>query len=114
MNGILFYYFGWPDGAVWSNLLASAICAVLVWWRLHRQAVIHHAEVLAQAARHHAERRDQAAALNADLKQQLAAHCADLKEHAEATAHLSAAVAVPQQLLDDIKNRNPPRKPGGT
>lgn len=51
-------YFGVPYGAVWSNLLASLICALLVWWRLRAQAVIHHAEMLAQAERHHRAMKD--------------------------------------------------------
>ena len=27
------FYFGWYQGAVYSNLLASGLCAGLVWWR---------------------------------------------------------------------------------
>lgn len=27
------FYFGWYQGAVYSNLIASGICAGLVWWR---------------------------------------------------------------------------------
>lgn len=47
-------HFGWPAGDVWGNLLASGICAAVVYWRarihLRRQAA-HHAE---QHARTHA------------------------------------------------------------
>lgn len=57
---VLTFYFGWPDGAVWSNLLASAICAGLVYWRLNRQAARHHVQQMALAARHHFERLTQA------------------------------------------------------
>jgi len=46
-------YFGLPYGAVWSNLLASAICAALVWWRIRARMILHHAEQLAQHERHH-------------------------------------------------------------
>ena len=52
---VLHFYFGWPDGAVWSNLLASAICAAFVWWRLRARIIAHHAAMLIQADRHHAE-----------------------------------------------------------
>jgi hypothetical protein len=84
---VLAFYFGWYAGAVWSNLLASAICSGFIWWRLHVQAVAHHAEALAQAARHHAERLRQAA------------------EHHEALkAHVTTAIAhAPKTLV---------RKPG--
>ena len=101
---ILSFYFGWPDGAVWSNLLASAICAVLVWWRLHKQSAAQHAEALAQSARHHVEALAQAEAHHAALKKHIAAGVA--------SAAGAAAVAVPQQLLDDIRNA-PKRAPGG-
>jgi hypothetical protein len=50
---VLNLYFGWPAGAVYSNLLASAICAGLVWWRLRARMVAHHLELLAQNERHH-------------------------------------------------------------
>jgi hypothetical protein len=52
---VLHFYFGWPDGAVYSNLVASAICSVLIWWRLRARIIAHHAAVLIQADRHHAE-----------------------------------------------------------
>ena len=75
---VLNLYFGWPTGAVYSNLLASAICAGLVWWRLRARMIAHHAEALAQAARHHLERMSQA------------------EEHHEALkAHITAAVPRP-------------------
>jgi len=67
---VLAYYFGWFQGAVWSNLLASAICAGLVWWRLRARMVAHHAQALAQAAVHHAERM----ALAAEHHEALKAH----------------------------------------
>ena len=77
---VFLFYFGLPDGAVWSNLLASVICAVVVWWRLRARMIAHHAELLAQAARHH-------------------------KEHMAATR--TSQVAVPQQVLDTIRNAKP-------
>jgi hypothetical protein len=93
-GAIVSFYFGWPTGAVWSNLLASLICALLVWWRLHRQSARQHAVLLAQAARHHLEQLAQA------------------EEHHKALkAHITAAAPrVPQQLPDDIKQA--PRKGG--
>ena len=48
-------YFGWPAGAVYSNLLASAICVGLAWWRLRAKMIAHHLEQLAQRERHHDE-----------------------------------------------------------
>lgn len=55
---VLAFYFGWPEGAVYSNLLASAICAGLIWWRLRARVIAHHVEVLVQAERHHRELRE--------------------------------------------------------
>lgn len=104
MNIPFGYFFGWPAGQVWPNLLASAICALLVWWRLHRQGAAQHAEALAQAAWHHVERTAQAEAHHVSLK----AHVTAVGAQAASTA----AVAVPQQLLDDIRNA-PKRTPGG-
>lgn len=50
---VLGFYFGWPLGAVWSNLLASAICAGLIWWRVRARMIAHHLEQMAQRERHH-------------------------------------------------------------
>jgi hypothetical protein len=75
---VFLYYFGWPDGAVWSNLLASVICAGVVWWRLRARMIAQHVEQLAQAERHHR----------------------DMKAHVA-----TVSVSVPQQLLDDIRKR---------
>lgn len=52
---ILHFYFGWPDGAVWGNLIASVVCVGLAWWRLRVQAITQHLERLAVAERHHRE-----------------------------------------------------------
>ncbi len=56
-------YFGLPYGAVWSNLLASAICAALVWWRVRARMILHHAEQLAQHERHHQALKEHLAAI---------------------------------------------------
>lgn len=46
---ILQLFFSWPNGSVWSNLLASAICFVLAGVWAHRKIVIpmrqHHARI---------------------------------------------------------------------
>jgi hypothetical protein len=84
------YYFGWPHGQIWPNLIASAICTGLVWWRLHRQAVITRVRLAAQAAEHHFERLEQADRHADELKRQLTLHCADLK------AHMTAQTAPPR------------------
>jgi len=98
------YYLAWPNGQIWPNLLASAICSGIIWWRLHRRSVIHHAEQLALIARLHLERLDQADRHADEIKRQLTAHCGDLKSHVTAVgSHMASAIAVPQQLLDDIK-----------
>ncbi len=55
-----------------------------------RRMIRHHSQVLAQAAQHHREHLDRLAEQHADLKQHLA-------------AHMTSAVSVPQQLLDDIR-----------
>jgi hypothetical protein len=52
---ILHFYFGWPDGAVYSNLIASVVCVGLAWWRLRVQSIAHHLERMTQADRHHRE-----------------------------------------------------------
>lgn len=44
---VLVFYFGWPDGAVWSNLLASVIWATPALWHLHRKLDRHHDEHMA-------------------------------------------------------------------
>lgn len=51
----LLLYFGWPDGAVWANLIASVVCVGAAWWRLRVQAITHHLERMAQAERFHRE-----------------------------------------------------------
>jgi len=73
---VLHFYFGWYDGAVYSNLVASVICVGVAWWRLRARMVAHHAQALAQAAKHHAERL------------QLA-----VDHHEALKAHVTAAVA---------------------
>ena len=107
---VLAFYFGWPDGAVWSNLLASLICAVLVWWRLRARMIAQHAEHLAQAARHHREHLEQSETHHAAIMRQADSLHEGLKSHVSAVgSHMASAVAVPQQLLDDIKKA--PGKP---
>jgi len=48
-------YFGWPAGAVWSNLVASVICVAFVWWRVRLRMIRQHLEQLAQRELHHQE-----------------------------------------------------------
>lgn len=63
---ILHAYFAAPTaanpagGAVYSNLVASLVCAVVVWWRLRTRMIAHHVQQLAQNARHHEEKMAQA------------------------------------------------------
>lgn len=94
---IVRFYFGWFEGAVWSNLLASAICAGFVWWRLHKQAAAHHAAHLAAAARHHLAQLEQSQAQHRQLlalsrqnHQELLdradSHALSLQAHVTATA----------------------------
>lgn len=54
------YFFGWPHGQIWPNLLGSAICAGIVWWRLHRRAAVQEVRILARQAEQHFERLEQA------------------------------------------------------
>jgi hypothetical protein len=65
---VLALYFGLPAGAVWSNLIASAICAGLIWWRLRARMIAHHLEHLAQAERHHLELKEHVTAAVADIQ----------------------------------------------
>ena len=117
-------YFGWPAGAVWSNLLASVICVAVAWWRLRARMIAQHLERLAQAERHHADLRAQAdahheaALAHAERRHHLAMEHegilhSHLKSHVTAVGShvLTAAVPVPQRLLDDI--RNAPKAGGG-
>jgi len=76
---VLNLYFGWPAGAVYSNLIASLICVGVAWWRLRARIIAHHIEQIAQKERHHAEQLAQAAIHHAELK-----------------AHVTAAVTVPR------------------
>lgn len=50
-------FFGWPNGQVWPNLVASAVTsasAVGVFaWRLLRRLETHHQERMAQDREHH-------------------------------------------------------------
>ena len=66
---VLAFYFGWPEGAVYSNLLASAICAGAVWWRLRARMIAHHVEVLVQAERHHRELKEHVTAARPPARQ---------------------------------------------
>lgn len=50
---IFLFYFGWPTGAIWSNLLASLICSIIVWWRLRTRMILHHRESMSQQQEHH-------------------------------------------------------------
>lgn len=76
----LWLFFDWPLGSVWSNLIASAICAGLVWWRLRARMIAHHAEALTQAARHHKERLAQAGEHHEALKAKVDALTAQARQ----------------------------------
>ena len=94
---VLAFYFGWPLGAVWSNLLASVICAGAVWWWVRARMIAHHLEQMAQRERHHLERLAQAAAHHEELK-----------------AHVTAAATVPRPAPRRAKTlvAEPPREAG--
>jgi hypothetical protein len=96
---VLGFYFGWPDGAVWSNLLASVICVGVAWWRLRARSVTHHAEQLAQAARHHKEALAQSAAQHEELKRHVVAHCSDVKAHVSAVVSVAADSQAAQERV---------------
>lgn len=38
-------FFSWPDGSVWSNLIASVIWATPALWHIHRKLNRHHNEI---------------------------------------------------------------------
>lgn len=110
--------------AIWPNLAASVICAAVVWWRVRARMIVQHAEQLAQRERHHLERLARAdahhgaALAHAERRHHLAMENAGIL-HAHLKSHVStvgshvltAAVPVPQQLLDDIKNAGPAGDP---
>lgn len=113
---VLTLYFGWPSGAVYSNLLASLICAVVVFVRLKARLIEQHAEVLAQNARHHEQHLAQAETHHKAIMVQAGKHQDELlakanslhegmRSHVSAVGShvVTAAVQVPQKLLDDIK-----------
>lgn len=89
MGTIWGFYFGWYQGAVYSNLLASGICAALVWWR----ARVHLARAREQHARHLADQHE--------------ATRAHLAEHAEALAGQIAAVHVRLDALASPATQDP-------
>ncbi len=86
---VLHFYFGWPEGAVWSNLLASAICAAIVWWRLKARIVAHHVETRLRDERHHAEHM---AALSLDTPGGLAAVMSEVRDAKAAAEGAHGAV----------------------
>lgn len=55
MITVLREMFSWPDGIVVGNLIASAICSVLVYLKLHFKLNRQHREKMEQAERHHRE-----------------------------------------------------------
>jgi membrane protein implicated in regulation of membrane protease activity len=67
---VFLFYFGWPTGAVWSNLLASVICSAIVWWRLRARMILHHREDMAQQRKHHAVVDSRLTALEAGREEQ--------------------------------------------
>jgi hypothetical protein len=71
-------------GAVWGNLIASGVCAVLIFWRLRARMIAHHAAQLAQSARHHRQQMAQAAAHHQETIELAEAHHADLRKHVAA------------------------------
>lgn len=81
-------YFGLPTGAVYSNLIASAICAVIVFWRIRAKMATQHREQLAQNARHHREKMAQASEHHEALRKQAAEHHNRVTE--QATQHHEA------------------------
>ena len=93
---VLQMFFAWPDGSVYSNLLASAICAAIVWWRLQARIVAHHLEARLQAERHHAEHM---AALSLDTPGGLAAVMSEVRDAKAAAEGAHGAV----QALGAIK-----------
>jgi hypothetical protein len=107
---VFLFYFGWPDGAVWSNLLASLVCVGLAWWRLRAKSVAHHAEQLAQEARHHRELMAAQQSHHDEMKRHVAAHCTDVKEHVNAVI---AAAADSQAAAERVVPRTtvPGRRP---
>lgn len=65
------FYFAWYQGAVYSNLLASGICAGVVWWRARvhlRRARETRSEDLAEQLAKHRQ------AVADDVRRQLAEH----------------------------------------
>jgi hypothetical protein len=52
---VLWQMFSWPGGNVIGNMVASAICSVLVYLKLHLKMNAQHREKLEQAERHHRE-----------------------------------------------------------
>ena len=71
---ILGLYFGWPTGAVWSNLLASGICSLLVYLRMHAKLKASHQALADQAQQQHTERMAQAVAHHGALLLQANRH----------------------------------------
>jgi hypothetical protein len=64
------YFFAWYQGAVYSNLIASAICAGIVWWRARVHLRLGHERRRADLAAHHEA-----------IRQTLAEHHTAVKDH---------------------------------
>jgi hypothetical protein len=85
------YYFGYPDGAVWSNLVASLICAVLIWWRVRARLVAHHVQALAESAQHHREAQELAQDQHRQLMAQASKHHGQIMAQADANHQVLVA-----------------------
>lgn len=83
------FYFGWYQGAVYSNLLASAICTALAAgvtvWRVR----VHHERTRAENAAHRKA-----------VEAALAEYREGAREHRDATAAISDRVAALHARLD--------------
>lgn len=95
--GAIRTFFHWPDGSIWSNLLASAVLAAGYIWH---QAVAHQ-ELIEQGRRHHDEQ----------LKLAHDHHAANLLLHTELRGHINTVVGGSDTVPDSTRARRSPRPP---
>jgi Co/Zn/Cd efflux system component len=110
LSAILAAYFGWPLGAVYSNLLASAICSLWVYLRMRAKVRAAQVASMAQAARHHKEQLDQAAQHHQALIQQAQRHHEQTLDrmdahHAAMKAHVSTVNGSTRGLTGPLKGK---------
>jgi hypothetical protein len=62
-------FFSWPNGSIWSNILAWVICGALAILWARRKMIAHHKEQLAQIAANHQQHMEKLEAIHKHLRE---------------------------------------------